>query len=67
MDGQYETGPDGLLYEPGIRDSLRTAPPDDGPLGYEALLALRRAAFVLDEHARALPNVTAQNDPACGC
>jgi len=63
MSGPYETDPDGLLYEPSIRDSLRTALPDDRLLGYEALLALRRAAFVLDHHTRALRSVTGQDDP----
>ena len=52
-----------MLYEPGIRDSLRTALPADRLLAYEALLALRRAAFVLDKQTRALRNITAQDDP----
>ena len=63
VSGPYQADSDGLLYEPNIRDSLRTALPDDRLLGYESLLALRRAAFVLDQHTRALRNVTGQDDP----
>ena len=63
VDGPYETDPDGRLYEPGIRDSLRAALPVDQLLGYEALLGLRRAAFKLDKHTQALRNVAAQDDP----
>lgn len=63
MDGPYAQDPDGLLYEPSIRDSLQAALPSDRLTAYEALLALRRAAFVLDRQTRALRNVTTQDDP----
>jgi hypothetical protein len=63
MDAPYATDLDGLLYEPAIRDSLRSALPTGDLEGYEALLALRRAAFVLDRHTRAVRNVAVQDDP----
>jgi len=63
MDAPYATDPDGLLYEPAIRGSLRSALPTGELAGYEALLALRRAAFVLDRHTRAVRNVAVQDDP----
>jgi len=63
MDAPYATDVDGLLYEPAIRDSLRSALPTGDLDGYEALLALRRAAFVLDRHTRAVRNVAVQDDP----
>jgi hypothetical protein len=51
VDRPYETDPDGLLYEPGIRDSLRTALPDDGLLGVRLDLHVRLALDAADGFA----------------
>jgi hypothetical protein len=64
MDTPYATDSEGLLYEPDVRDSLRSALAGDELVAYEALLALRRAAFVLDRHTKAVRNVAVQDDPA---
>jgi hypothetical protein len=64
MDTPYATDPEGLLYEPDIRESLRSALVGDELVAYEALLALRRAAFVLDRQTKAVRNVAVQDDPA---
>jgi hypothetical protein len=52
-----------LLYEPAIRDSLHSALPGGELDQYEALLALRRAAFVLERQTKAVRNVAIQDDP----
>jgi hypothetical protein len=62
-DGDYARDADGLLYEPAIRDSLRSALPGGQLALYEALLALRRAAFVLDRQTKAIRNIAVQHDP----
>ncbi len=62
-DAQHAHDVDGLLYEPVIRESLRSALPGGDLNRYEALLALRRAAFVLEHQTAAVRNVALQGDP----
>jgi hypothetical protein len=62
-DAPHARDVDGLLYEPPIRESLRSALPGGELTRYEALLALRRAAFVLDRQTTAVRNIAIQGDP----
>lgn len=63
MDDELAQDWDGLLYEPRLREAIGTAVTGDQLVAYEALLALRRAAFVLDRHTRGLRNLIIQDDP----
>jgi hypothetical protein len=63
-EGQYAYDDDGRLYEPQMRAALAGALPTDRLAEYEALLALRRAAFVLERQTRTVRNIAVQEDPA---
>jgi hypothetical protein len=63
-DESFAYDVDGLLYEPKMRAAIASALRDEQRTEYEALLALSRAAFVLQNCSRSIRKIAAQDDPA---